>query len=31
MGFAEGELELDDVYLRPLHGFEHSHIASSDG
>jgi hypothetical protein len=25
-GFAEGELELDDVYLSALHGFEHSHI-----
>src|SRR5439155_25244926 len=25
-GLAERELELDDVYLSALHGFEHSHI-----
>src|SRR5215470_1074904 len=24
-GLAEGELELDDVHLSALHGFEHSH------
>src|SRR5215510_5880987 len=30
-GFAEGKLELDDVYLRALHSFEHSHISVQRG
>jgi hypothetical protein len=25
-GFAEGELQLDDIHVSALHGFEHSHI-----
>src|SRR4029450_4471810 len=29
--FAEGEWELDDVYLSALHGFEHSHIGVQRG
>src|SRR5713101_6556517 len=30
-GFAEGELELDDVHLSALHGFEHGHIGVQRG
>src|SRR5262245_12740575 len=30
-GFAEGELELDDVYLSALHSFEHGHIGLQRG
>src|SRR5215510_935670 len=30
-GFAEGELELDDVHLSALHSVEHSHIGVQRG
>src|SRR5262245_56019735 len=29
--FTEGQLELDDIYLSALHGFEHGHIGVQRG